>query len=111
PNYVFSTNQRFNMIPLRICTISMVLGTVTLMSAGCATYKTISAVKYGNSSPRIYSGTRLNIYAISNNRSALNMFDVEPPEYPMLDLPASFAFDTLILPITVSSAITEQLGL
>ena len=96
---------------LRMFAISAALGATLLLITGCATYRTISAVKYGDSSPRIYSGTSLNLYAISNNHSALSRLGVEPPACPMLDLPASFALDTFILPVTVSSVITERLRL
>lgn len=91
--------------------ISIVLITTVFLSTGCATYKTISAVKYGSSSPRIYSGTRLNIHAILDDHYALKKFDVEPPKYPILDLPASFALDSLMLPMTASSIVIEELGL
>lgn len=96
---------------LRILAISTALGATLLLTGGCATYRTISAVKYGASSPRIYSGTSLNLYVISNNHSALSRLGVEPPACPVLDLPASFALDTFILPVTVSSVITERLRL
>ena len=68
-------------------------------------------LSYGSSSPRVYSGKRINIYAISDNRHALKQFDVESPEYPVLDLPTSFVFDILIVPATASSVVTEKLGL
>ena len=95
----------------KILTASVILSIVVLPLTGCATYKTISAAKYGSSSPRIYSGTRLDIHAISDNHYELKKFGVAPPKYPLLDLPASFAFDTLILPLTASSVISEELGL
>ena len=94
-----------------ILTINVIFSTAVLLSTGCATYKTISVAKYGSSSPRVYSGTRLNFHAISDNRYALKKFDVAPPEYPILDLPTSFALDTLLLPMTASSVVTEKLGL
>lgn len=95
----------------KILSNSIILSTALLLFNGCATYKTISAVKYGSSSPRIYSGTRLNIHAILDNRYAMKKFDVAPPEYPILDLPASFALDTLMLPMTASSIVIEEMGL
>ncbi|MDR4515388.1 YceK/YidQ family lipoprotein [Nitrosomonas sp.] len=95
----------------RFLVVTIALSTNTTFLSGCATYKTISAVKYGSSSPRIYSGTRLNIHAISNDHTALKKFNVTPPEYPILDLPISFSLDTLILPITVSSVLSQKLGL
>lgn len=95
----------------KILATSIILSIVVLPLSGSATYKTISAAKYGSSSPRIYSGTRLDIHAISDNRYELKKFSVAPPKYPLLDLPASFALDTLMLPLTASSLISEELGL
>jgi len=95
----------------KVLVTSIILTTVVLLLSGCATYKTISVAKYGSSSPRIYSGTRLDIHAISDNHYELKKFGVAPPKYPMLDLPVSFALDTLILPMTASSVISEKLGL
>ena len=108
---IYPAIEMLSMKYAKMCAVSIACSTAILLSTGCATYKTISVVKYGNSSPRIYSGTRLNIHAISDNHYALKKFNVEPPKYPMLDLPASFALDTLILPMTASSVVTEKLGL
>ncbi|GJL75866.1 YceK/YidQ family lipoprotein [Nitrosomonas sp.] len=96
---------------MKFLVISVFFSTTVILSTGCATYKTISVVKYGGTSPRIYSGTRLNIHAISGDHYALKKFGVEPPKYPILDLPASFALDTIMLPMTASSVVTEKLGL
>lgn len=96
---------------LKILMVSIISSAIVIFSTGCATYQTISVAKHGTSSPRVYSGTRLNIHAISGNRYALKKFNVAPPRYPLLDLPASFALDTLIFPITVSSVLTQELGL
>jgi uncharacterized protein YceK len=78
-----------------------------LLSSGCATYRTISAVTQG--SPRVYSGTRLDIDAISDSHVTLKKFDVAPPKHPLLDLPASLALDTVIFPLTSASALYEML--
>lgn len=86
--------------------IAIVLAVASLLS-GCATYRTISAVTQG--SPRVYSGTRLNVNAISGYQVALRKFHVEPPEHPVLDLPASFLLDTVIFPMTLGSALYEIL--
>ena len=91
----------------KVLAITVVISTFAFLSNGCATYRTISAVTYG--SPRVYSGTRLNINAISDNHVTLKKFDVEPPEHPVLDLPASFVFDTVMLPLTLVSALFEML--
>lgn len=98
--------EKFKMKHPKILPFSIVFGTVVLLSTGCATYRTISAVTHG--SPRVYSGTRLDINAISDNHAALKKFDVETPEHPVLDLPASIVLDTVIFPLTSSSALYEM---
>ncbi|MDR4516961.1 MAG: YceK/YidQ family lipoprotein [Nitrosomonas sp.] len=95
----------------KILVVAILSGAVIVLSTGCATYQTISVAKHGTSSPRVYSGTRLNIHTITGNRYAQKKFKIAPPKYPLLDLPASFALDTLILPMTASSVITQELGL
>jgi len=67
---------------------------------GCATYSTISEAKPG--SPKIYSGTRLDVHAIEGNEFAQLKFKVDPPQHPALDLPFSFILDTIMLPLTFS---------
>ena len=79
---------------------------VSLFS-GCATYRTVSAVERG--SPRVYSGTRLDLNAIENDSIQLKKFQAKPPKYPVLDLPASLVLDTVMLPLTASSALYETL--
>ena len=84
---------------------SIFLATIIFLITGCATYRTIDVVTLGN--PMVYSGTRLNIYVIADDQYELKKFDVEPPEHPIIDLPASFVLDTIILPITLSSALLD----
>ncbi len=87
------------------------LGVIIIFSFelyGCATIRTMpSLAAYG--SPKIYSGTRLDIYSIMKNESGLKKFKVEPPEYPLFDLPFSFVLDTAILPTTYPVAAYEFL--
>jgi uncharacterized protein YceK len=73
---------------------------IALSLQGCATYSTISAAKPG--SPKIYSGTRLDLNAIQGNEQAQLKFKVDPPEHPKLDLPFSILFDTIMLPLSFS---------
>jgi uncharacterized protein YceK len=53
----------------------------------------------------LYSGTRLDLHASADHEDALRTYKekygLEPPTHPRLDLPFSFLFDTLILPIVV----------
>ena len=53
----------------------------------------------------IYSGTRLDLAASAKNDVALRKFKVEPPAYPLVDLPLSFALDTIFLPLAVCAEI------
>jgi uncharacterized protein YceK len=77
-----------------------------LTSTGCATYKTISAT--GPGKPKVYSGTRLNINAISGDDAGAAKFKVTPPLYPIVDLPFSFLLDTMMLPATLPIAAYES---
>ncbi|OGW46340.1 MAG: hypothetical protein A2078_01575 [Nitrospirae bacterium GWC2_57_9] len=69
------------------------------MMQGCATLTTAS--HFTAESPKIYSGTRLDIHASRHNEDTLRVYrekyGVEPPAYPVVDLPFSFLFDTIIL--------------
>lgn len=72
----------------------------------CGTFRSISALEPG--SPRVFSGTRFDISAIRQDVFALKRFEAEPPPYPWLDLPASLVLDTLILPLTLTSAAVDS---
>ncbi len=73
---------------------------------GCATIRTMpSLAAYG--SPKIYSGTRLDLNGIMEDESGLKKFKAEPPKYPLLDLPFSLILDTAILPATYPVATYE----
>jgi uncharacterized protein YceK len=70
-----------------------------LLTTGCATLTTAS--HFTSESPKIYSGTRLDIHASADHDTILRVYrdkyGVEPPAYPKLDLPFSLLFDTIIL--------------
>lgn len=74
---------------------------------GCASYNTISEAKPG--SPKIYSGTRLDLNAIQGNEQAQLKFKTLPPKNPGLDLPFSFLLDTIMLPLSLSVSGYEAL--
>ena len=78
-----------------------------LSSTGCATYRTISTAEQG--SPKVFSGTRLDVSAIRGDEVALRKFKADPPRYPLVDLPLSIGFDIAILPLTVPIATGELL--
>ena len=80
--------------------------TMTLGPAGCATVKTMPTLgSYGT--PKIYSGTRLDVNAVSGDKEGLGKFSMEAPAYPLIDVPFSLLVDTFILPITISVALYE----
>lgn len=72
---------------------------------GCATFKSLDAEVPLVQRIFIYSGTRLNWAALQENDVAIRKFRTTPPTYPLLDLPFSFACDTLFLPLAVSAEI------
>ncbi|MGZ5052534.1 MAG: YceK/YidQ family lipoprotein [Methylobacter sp.] len=74
--------------------------------SGCATFSTLNDTELPLPERTfIYSGTRLDWAALSQNKAALNKFDVAPPAYPLLDLPLSFALDSLFLPLSICAEI------
>ena len=80
--------------------------TTVLVSAGCGTVRTMPTLgTYG--SPQLYSGTRLDLDAIREDRAGLDQFKAKPPEHPALDLPFSTLLDTLILPVVLPVAAYE----
>jgi uncharacterized protein YceK len=75
-------------------------------SAGCATVRTVPSLATPEQ-PKIYSGTRLDLNAISENEEALKKFNAKSPEHPLIDLPFSALLDTFMLPLTFSVATYE----
>ena len=77
----------------------LLLALLALQLAGCATVRTLDAAKPG--APVVYSGTRLDWYALQGGCCAQDRFGAQAPRYPGLDLPASALLDTLLLPLSV----------
>ena len=76
------------------------LGVLMLLHiGGCASVRTLDAAKPG--APVVYSGTRLDWYALQGGCCAKDRFGAEAPRYPGLDLPASALLDTVLLPLSV----------
>ncbi|MEE4911666.1 YceK/YidQ family lipoprotein [Pseudomonas alliivorans] len=80
----------------------LVIG-LALVMTGCATARTLNAAKPG--APVVYAGTRLNLYALQGGCCATDRFGAEVPSYPGLDLPSSALLDTLLLPLSVLTAL------
>jgi len=49
----------------------------------------------------VYSGTRLDWYAMQGGCCEMDRFGAEAPSYPGVDLPASALLDTLLLPLSL----------
>lgn len=84
---------------LLLCAFSV--GALTL--GGCASLKTLNAAQVN--APVVYAGTRLDWYAIQGGCCAPEHFGTQAPLYPEVDLPASLLLDTLLLPITLPTAL------
>ena len=72
---------------------------VLIQIGGCASVRTLNAAKPG--APIVYSGTRLDWYALQGGCCAQDRFGAQAPRYPGLDLPASAVLDTVLLPLSV----------
>lgn len=80
----------------------LLLGVLTLV-AGCASFRTLDAAKPG--APIVYSGTRLDLYVLQGGCCAMDKFGADAPSWPGLDLPGSALFDTLVLPLSLLTAL------
>lgn len=74
-----------------------------LSLGGCATVNTLDAAQPG--APVVYAGTRLDLYALQGGCCAEERFGTDAPRYPALDLPASALLDTLLLPLSLLTAL------
>ncbi|MBA1203069.1 YceK/YidQ family lipoprotein [Pseudomonas capeferrum] len=72
---------------------------VVALLEGCATVRTLDAAKPG--APIVYSGTRLDWYALQGGCCAEDRFGAAAPSYPGVDLVGSVLLDTLVLPLSV----------
>jgi uncharacterized protein YceK len=91
----------------RVCkglTLLLALG----LLGGCASVRTLDAAKPG--APLLYSGTRLDWYALNGGCCPLDRFGAEAPKYAALDLPASALLDTLLLPFAIAAELGLYLG-
>lgn len=76
---------------------------LALTMTGCATARTLNAAQPG--APVVYAGTRLDLYAMQGGCCAMDRFGAEAPGYPGLDLPGSALLDTLLLPLSLLTAL------
>jgi len=82
---------------------------LALALPGCASVTTLNAAKPG--APIIYSGTRLDWYALHDGCCPIDRFGTEPPAYPAVGLPASALLDTLLLPLSLAAELGIGLGI
>lgn len=90
----------------RVRAVACVLLSLTL--SGCATLRSLDAAK--PDAPVVYAGTRLDWYALQGGCCATDRFGAEAPTYPAVDLPASALLDTLLLPLSLATAMGLNLG-
>ena len=81
----------------------LLLVALALSMTGCATARTLNAAQPG--APLVYAGTRLDLYAMQGGCCAMDRFGAQAPSYPGLDLPASALLDTLLLPLSLLTAL------
>ena len=81
----------------------LLLVALALSLTGCATARTLNAAHPG--APLVYAGTRLDLYAMQGGCCAMDRFGAQAPSYPGLYLPASALLDTLLLPLSVLTAL------
>jgi uncharacterized protein YceK len=76
-----------------------------LALSGCATFKTLDTDLPLNERMFVYSGTRLDWSALTENQPSLKKIKVTPPRYPLIDLPLSLTLDSIFLPLSVCAEI------
>lgn len=91
----------------RARSLLVVLG--CLLLSGCASVRTLDAAKPG--APVVYAGTRLDWYTLNGGCCPRDRFGAEAPHYAALDLPASALLDTLLLPLSLATALGIGLGI
>lgn len=91
-------------MPTRLLPFAL-LALAATCTSGCATYQTISNAEVG--SPKVFSGTRMNLAAMRGDESTLRRLPGTPPRRPALDLPLSLVLDTALLQMTVPVALYE----
>lgn len=72
---------------------------------GCATFKSLDAEVPLFERTFLYSGTQLDWAAIEHDDATIRKLKAVPPDYPLVDLPFSFALDSLFLPLAISAEI------
>lgn len=79
-----------------------------LATTGCATTSTLSQPAHQRK-PLVMSGVRLDIASLRDDAAVIERFGVQPPSYPLLDLPFSALFDIFALGYTIPVALFYRL--
>ena len=58
--------------------VCLSLVVLSMLSSGCATYRSLDTAE--GDSPKIFSGTRMDIHAIQGDDVALLKYNAEPPK-------------------------------
>jgi uncharacterized protein YceK len=74
---------------------------LVLSCSGCGTINMLNSDK--TNPPLVYSGTRLDWYALQGGCCPEERFGAQSPAWPAIDLPFSLLLDTLLLPLSVAA--------
>jgi uncharacterized protein YceK len=95
------SNRRTTRMRAVACAVALAC---VVASSGCATVSTIQ--RADEHTVKVFSGTRQDLRAIGGETAENARYRSPPPPYPLLDLPFSFAFDVLMLPLTLPAAVS-----
>ncbi|WP_339490118.1 YceK/YidQ family lipoprotein [Pseudomonas sp. EL_65y_Pfl2_R95] len=86
----------------------LILVALLTATSGCASVRTLDAAKAD--APVVYAGTRLDWYALNGGCCPMDRYGAEAPAMPGLDLPLSALLDTLLLPLSLITALGGTLN-
>lgn len=86
----------------------LILLALLSVTSGCASVRTLDAAKAD--APVVYAGTRLDWYVLNGGCCPVDRYGAEAPDLPGLDLPFSALLDTLLLPLSLITALGGALN-
>lgn len=86
---------------------ALIAGAACAVLGGCGTFHSLSGPM--RDAPCIYSGIRLDWAALQGDDHYVRQYRLVAPDHPALDLPASFAMDSLFLPLAVPRSIYQAI--
>jgi len=78
-----------------------------LCTSACGTFHSLSGPL--RDAPCVYSGVRLDWASLRGDAHYIRQYRLVAPDHPALDLPASFAVDSLVLPLAVPRAFYQAI--